>query len=199
MTTMSTKLPEIHSLSSPSNLLRSDWNFSSVADNARMSIRNNQELIPFETSKQKSSSVQMDNRPGSKERYGNNKKKGLPPVYSKWLLKYWLYSNRTQTCPVDHVNLAGWPMNKTVAGCVSTICKRSLSLKLTKSVGVFYYLQKHPSKNSIPSDPLFLFSYFFIIIGVNDQILNRLSFLSKIILLDVSGCNEITDVGTIHC
>ena len=165
---MTTKLPPVGVVeSAPNNLLRSDWSFASVTTNARITTNNNKPQ-PFGSSstfKKKTSSNRYDDRPGSKERYGNNKKKGLPPVYSKWLIKYWLYSNRTQTCPVDHVNLSGWPMTEHVAGCISTICKRALSLTLIKSG------------------------------GVTDQILNRLSFLSKIRLLDISGCNEVTDDG----
>lgn len=144
-------LPQIApSAPSSSTLLRSDWNLGAVATTGMRKVH---------------TKTQPNNRPGSKESFGNGKKKGLPPLYSKWLVKYWLYSNRKQTCPVDHVNLSGWPIDKTVAGCVSTICKKSLSLILNKSP------------------------------GVTDQILNRLSFLARITLLDVTGCTEITDVG----
>ena len=136
----------------PSNLLRSDWSFESVAQNAQTTRNNKRLATPLESQ-----------RPGSKEGYGNHK--GLPPVYSKWLVQYWLYSNRAKTCPVDRVNLSGWPIDKVVAGCIATICKRALSLRLAKCP------------------------------GVNDNILHRLSFLSKITILDVSGCNEITDTG----
>ena len=74
-------------------------------------------------------------------------------------------SNRARTCAVDHVDLSGWPIDKVVAGCIATICKHSLSLRLAKAP------------------------------GVTDNILHRVSFLSKITILDVGGCNEISDTG----
>ena len=93
----------------------------------------------------------------------------LPPVYGKWLAEYWLWKNRARTYGVDHVDLSGWPMDKTVAGCVSTICKRARTLKLCRSS------------------------------GVTDNILNRLAFLSKLQELDLTGCAEITDDGVEIC
>ena len=161
--------PAPSSTPSTNNLLRSDWNFSSVAENASWTTKGVLHAADQSNSNGTSSTAVAAARPTSRlqtQRPSSKEfKNGLPPVYSKWLVQYWLYSNRARTVPVDHVNLSGWPIDKIVAGCVATICKRAVSLSLSKSY------------------------------GVNDNMLHRMSFLSKLQSLDLSGCVEITDTG----
>ena len=112
--------PAPSSTPSTNNLLRSDWNFSSVAENASWTTKgvlhadqsNSNGTSSTAVAAARPTSRLQTQRPSSKEF-----KNGLPPVYSKWLVQYWLYSNRARTVPVDNVNLSGWPIDKIVAGC----------------------------------------------------------------------------------
>ena len=89
----------------------------------------------------------------------------LPKMYSKELLKQWLYENRQCTLPKDEIDLTGWPMNAVAAGIIARIGKRALQLTLRNAP------------------------------GVDDDFLNRITFLSRLVSLDLRGCRGVTDEG----
>ena len=87
----------------------------------------------------------------------------LPKMYSKELLKQWLYENRQCTVPKDEIDLTGWPMNAVTAGILARIGKRALQLTLRNAP------------------------------GVDDDFLNRITFLSRLVYLDLRGCRGVTE------